>query len=141
MRTAIRGVTMRSLIPLIFLTFLFGCLQKADTVPATIDQDTQASEDAQFAAHQGRQQCGICHEFERLTEDHYPDQDCYGCHSYPTWDPSGATSADGATTFSHEPTPDSCVACHEQDRLNASHFAGQDCASCHAYPDWSETTL
>ncbi|SMF26393.1 cytochrome c3 family protein [Pseudobacteriovorax antillogorgiicola] len=34
-----------------------------------------------------------------------------------------------------------CAMCHEEDRKSPDHFTGQDCASCHSYPSWAETTV
>ncbi len=135
---------MRAIISLVFLALLSGCLSKAKQLPATADpsgSDTAVNQDPQFAAHQPRTECVTCHESDRLSEDHFAGQDCYSCHAYPSWSPTDAGGGDGAPSFSHDPTPESCVTCHEKDRESDTHFTGQDCANCHAFPDWSETTF
>lgn len=49
-----------------------------------------------------------------------------------------ASSLSSVVRFSHKvlTNGESCMMCHEKDRKSASHFAGQDCKSCHTTTSW-----
>lgn len=79
-------------------------------------------------------QCMQCHEDERKNPQHYPGQDCKGCHiPGGTWKPPVGGSP-------HIPLPSACAGCHgdggPEDRFEASlpghsDAIGKDCIECH----------
>ena len=82
--------------------------------------------------------CQGCHEPARKTPDHHAGVDCAGCHQ------SGAASWKDSVLSPHpanNPSPATCVDCHEKDRpvpggyfgSTVPHGKAQDCVLCH-YP-------
>jgi len=104
--------------------------------------------------------CVACHEEDRPNR-HHGKQSCgnAGCHTPVGWDATGGLNDDDDDTTTptdfhetfplagvhdivdcvvcHEAFPDTdterivCTDCHEDDRLDLYHYAGQDCAHCH----------
>lgn len=99
---------------------------------ASVSEDV----DPQIALHASRTECESCHESVRPETDTHPASgDCVSCHAYPTWQPLG--SEEEPTTFSHDPMPEACISCHEDDRPTPEHNPNLDCVMCHTHPDWS----
>jgi hypothetical protein len=73
--------------------------------------------------------CQECHEKNRKDVNHYPGQDCKGCHIPTSWKE--------ATNFGHSPIPTQCSACHGDgqrfDSYPTNHMVvgSTDCISCH----------
>ena len=119
-----------------------SCLKKAKQLPqsgaVSADADSATEDDPQAALHEGRTECAVCHEAVRPEDESHPAEgDCVSCHSYPTWAIS-EEEEEGATTFNHDPLPDSCVSCHEGDRPQPEHNGTTDCALCHTFPNWDD---
>lgn len=95
--------------------------------------------------------CSSCHEVDRPAE-HYPGQDCVGCHNITSWEDATIDHDFFPLNFSHdlqcnachsgetyeglEPT---CVSCHAADDP-PNHF-GPTCEECHNIRDWDEATF
>jgi hypothetical protein len=81
--------------------------------------------------------CVKCHEVNRPAPDdegneHGGGGDCGTCHN-PSDEKAGWLPP---KFFAHDPPPESCLACHEQDRPEPPHAEDGDCAGCHQYPAW-----
>lgn len=81
--------------------------------------------------------CTECHESSRPGPAsngnlHGAGEDCASCHR-PSDNHGGWL---GLKSFSHQPAPDSCFGCHEQDRPAPPHNAVTDCVGCHSFPIW-----
>jgi hypothetical protein len=72
-----------------------------------------------------------CHETVRPKLPHVQTLDCNLCHAYSDWK---------KITFSHTPTPPTCLTCHDVDRPKPPHVPIGDCLLCHTNPDWKVRT-
>lgn len=72
---------------------------------------------------------------------HTQTGDCVDCHSFNDWK--------AIASFTHNPSPSSCLSCHgsrpanvleQKGRPDLPHPAAGDCVSCHTFPNWNNVT-
>ena len=100
--------------------------------------------------------CVQCHNEDRPSPDHFPEQGCIDCHTEEGWDQVEPTQpVDEPPPFEHPEVPETqlCWDCHEAERKGLDHYAdplvkfapdpvgSSDCGGCHTTTAWDNNAI